>query len=241
VEVDSPESLCGSLLSRDQFGSAGKMRVPQFKLPVIVLLCLASLCSLNGVRAYRFLIDRKECFAQEVDEEGATVHGSFVIVKVQNRWGHNIEDAAMDITVEAPSGFHVYSARRKAEDKFQFMAVRKGKYKFCFTNHSPMHETIVFEVHVGHPPVKHGMVAKEEHFDPAIDKAEELWDSATDLYYDFHHLLYIVERHEKVGRSMAARLYFKALLHAVALIGTSALQVYLLRRLFEKKGGMSRV
>lgn len=30
------------------------------------------------------------------------------------------------------------------------MAQKRGVYRFCFTNKSPYHETIDFDVHVGH-------------------------------------------------------------------------------------------
>ena len=63
--------------------------------------------------------------------------------------------------MEAPAGYHVYSVTKKTDEKFSFVAVRKGKYKFCFVNHSPVHETIAFDIHVGQKPVHHSEVAKD--------------------------------------------------------------------------------
>lgn len=56
--------------------------------------------------------------------------------------------------VDGPHGQRYYSGNKKESDKFDFTAPRKGHYKFCFNNQSPMHETIDFDVHVGHPPKK---------------------------------------------------------------------------------------
>lgn len=44
-----------------------------------------------------------------------------------------------------------------------------------------------------------------------------------------------------VNENMSKRAVHKALFESFALIGASLLQVYLLRRLFERKLGMSRV
>lgn len=52
--------------------------------------------------------------------------------------------------VKGPTGDQIYDARDKISDKFEFVAQRKGVHRFCFTNKSPYHETIDFDVHIGH-------------------------------------------------------------------------------------------
>lgn len=47
--------------------------------------------------------------------------------------------------------------------------------------------------------------------------------------------------HDAVNEGMSRRAIHKALYESAALIGTSVLQVYLMRRLFERKIGLSRV
>lgn len=64
------------------------------------------------------------------------------------------------LQVEAPAGYHVHSTKKKAQDKFDFVAIRKGLYKFCFYSNSPIHETIVFDVHIGHLPSEHAKDGK---------------------------------------------------------------------------------
>lgn len=57
---------------------------------------------------------------------------------------------AIDAQVEAPAGYQVHSSKSKVEDKFNFIAVRRGLYKFCFYNRNYVHENVDFDVHVGH-------------------------------------------------------------------------------------------
>lgn len=52
--------------------------------------------------------------------------------------------------VKGPSGEQIQDFRDKTSDKFDFVAHKSGVHKFCFTNKSPYHETVDFDVHVGH-------------------------------------------------------------------------------------------
>lgn len=61
--------------------------------------------------------------------------------------------------VEGPAGHQVHTSKAKVEDKFDFIAARKGLYKFCFFNRNAIHETVDFDVHVGY----HVVSPDEEH------------------------------------------------------------------------------
>ena len=63
------------------------------------------------------------------------------------------------VQVEGPGGHQVHSSKAKTEDKFDFIAHRKGMYKFCFFNRNSMHETVDFDVHIGF----HIINPNEEH------------------------------------------------------------------------------
>lgn len=52
--------------------------------------------------------------------------------------------------VKGPSGNQIQDYRDKTSEKFEFMAHEKGLHRFCFTNKSPYHETIDFDVYTGH-------------------------------------------------------------------------------------------
>jgi len=52
--------------------------------------------------------------------------------------------------VKGPDGAQLHDTREKTSEKFEFVAHNKGLYRFCFANKSPYHETIDFDVHVGH-------------------------------------------------------------------------------------------
>eukprot|EP00271_Cylindrocystis_brebissonii_P014297 TRINITY_DN35611_c0_g1_i1.p1 TRINITY_DN35611_c0_g1~~TRINITY_DN35611_c0_g1_i1.p1 ORF type:complete len:226 (+),score=28.37 TRINITY_DN35611_c0_g1_i1:101-778(+) len=198
-------------------------------------------CCSDSVTAFRFTIDRKECFTQYVDSESQVVHGSFVVVKSENPWASRFEGSGLDLTVEAPAGYHAYSAHQKTEDKFSFVAVRRGDYRFCFVNHSPIHESVAFEIHVGHHSPSVDEIAKQEHFDPLLEQVMLLEDSVTNIFYECRWLFHHAQRQAELSKITAWRLTVKTIVQAAALVGTSVLQVYLLRRLFERKMKQSRV
>lgn len=55
-----------------------------------------------------------------------------------------------DYQVKGPKGEQVQDFRDKTSDKFDFVAHNEGLYQFCFTNKSPYHETVDFDVHSSH-------------------------------------------------------------------------------------------
>ena len=58
--------------------------------------------------------------------------------------------SALVYQVKGPSGDQIYDVRDKTSDKFEFVVQKKGVHRFCFTNNSPYHETVDFDVHIGH-------------------------------------------------------------------------------------------
>lgn len=213
-------------------------------LPFLSFVVLSA--SLFGkVRSLKFTIDRKECLIHHSEEEGALIHGSFVVVGSDNAWGSSFEKAGVDLVVEAPGGYHAYSVRGRSEEQFSFVAIRAGEYRFCFTNHAPIHETIAFDVYSSHqaPTPHHNMheMAKDEHIDPLLEHVQQMEESVTSLFYECRWLFAHAERQAELSKITSRRLIVKAFLQSAALIGSSTLQVYLLRRLFEKKLRHSRV
>lgn len=55
-----------------------------------------------------------------------------------------------DVQVEGFVGYQVYSLKVLVEDKFDFIVVCKGLYKFCFFNWNLMYEIVDFDVYVGY-------------------------------------------------------------------------------------------
>lgn len=52
--------------------------------------------------------------------------------------------------MKGPSGEQINDFRDKISEKFEFIAHHEGVHRFCFTNKSPYHETIDFDLHAGH-------------------------------------------------------------------------------------------
>eukprot|EP00850_Spirogloea_muscicola_P014988 SM000111S18811 [mRNA] locus=s111:446054:447495:+ [translate_table: standard] len=203
------------------------------------LVALACLLRASPAAAVRFSLDRTECVSQEVEAEGDIVHGTVVVVRPEHSWQGNFP-SGVDISVEAPAGYHVYSAHQKTEDTFTFVAARRGLYKFCFTNTAPHHETIAFELHVGHIPDKEN-VAKDEHFNPLLNNVAMLQTKVFHVQADQRWLHFQTARQEQVNKALNRRVLWKAIGQAIALVSVNILQVYLLRGLFEKRLKHARV
>ncbi|XP_073155304.1 transmembrane emp24 domain-containing protein p24beta2-like isoform X2 [Henckelia pumila] len=210
------------------------MRLSTAAVAVAVVVVLASL---KGSMGIRFVIDREECISHKV-EYGNTVHFSFVVIKSEGSW-HYSEDG-VDLVVKGPDGSQVHDVRDKTSEKHEFVAYNQGVYRFCFTNKSPYHETIDFDVHAGHF-YYHDEHAKDEHFKPLFDHIGKLEEALYNIQFEQHWLEAQTDRQAIVNEKMGKRAIQKALFESAALIGASVLQVYILRRLFERKLGVSRV
>ncbi|WVY90725.1 hypothetical protein V8G54_036239 [Vigna mungo] len=204
----------------------------------LVFVLIGALLNLQSSEGIRFVIDRDECFSHDVKYEGDTVHVSFVVIKADSPWHYG--DEGVDLVVKGPSGEQIQDFRDKTSDKFDFVAHKSGVHKFCFTNKSPYHETVDFDVHVGHFSYfeQH---AKDEHFTPLLEQIGKLEEALYNIQFEQHWLEAQTDRQAIVNDAMSRRAVHKAIFESAALIGASAIQVYLLQRLFERKLGTSRV
>ncbi|KAK7305264.1 hypothetical protein VNO77_43166 [Canavalia gladiata] len=203
-----------------------KLGTSNFAIAVVIL------SSLKAVLGVRFVIDREECFSHNVQYEGDSVHASFVVIKADSSWQYSQD--GVDLVVKGPYGEQIQDVREKTSDKFEFVARNRGLYRFCFTNKSPYHETIDFDVHSNHFSF-FDQHAKDEHLNPVFDQILKLEHALFNIQYEQHWLEAQTERQAIVNNAMSSRAIHKALFESAALIGASVLQVYLLRRLFEKK------
>lgn len=205
---------------------------------LLAFVALSLFLGLQPTVAIRFVIDREECFSHQVPYEGDTVHVSFVVIKADTPWHYG--DEGVDLVVKGPSGDQIHDSRDKISEKFEFIVQKKGLHRFCFTNKSPYHETIDFDVHVAHFSY-YDQHAKDEHFAPLLEQIAKLEEALYNIQFEQHWLEAQTDRQAIVNDGMSRRAIHKALFESAALIGASVLQVYLLRRLFERKLGTSRV
>ncbi|KAG8637010.1 hypothetical protein MANES_15G069900v8 [Manihot esculenta] len=89
--------------------------------------------------------------------------------------------------IKGPSGDQIHDFRDKISDKIEFMACQRGVHSFCFTNKSPYHETIDFDVHVGH-------FSYYEHFRPLLDQTCKLEEALYNIQFEQHWLEAQTER-----------------------------------------------
>ncbi|RZC27555.1 Transmembrane emp24 domain-containing protein p24beta2 isoform B [Glycine soja] len=151
----------------------------------LVFVLIGALWNLQRAEGIRFVIDRDECFSHDVKYEGDTVHVSFVVIKADSPWHYG--DEGVDLVVKGPSGEQIQDFRDKTSEKFDFVAHKSGVHKFCFTNKSPYHETVDFDVHVGHFSYfeQH---AKDEHFTPLLEQIGKLEEALYNIQFEQHWL-----------------------------------------------------
>ncbi|KAI6676294.1 hypothetical protein NL676_037090 [Syzygium grande] len=145
------------------------------------------------------MIDREECFAHDVQYEGDTVHVSFVVIKSDSAW-HYSQDGA-DLVVKGPSGNQIQDSHDKINEKFEFMAHHKG---------SPYHETINFDVNVGHfayynQHAKDAVNVSAEHVNPLSEQLGKLEEALYKIQFEQHWLEAQTERQAIVNDAMSRR------------------------------------
>ncbi|CAN6204967.1 unnamed protein product [Urochloa humidicola] len=215
------------------------MGLVRSSLGSVVLLALCLVPFLRSAAAIRFVIDREECFSHNVDYEGDTVHVSFVVIKADTPW-HYTQDG-VDLVVKDPRGDQIRDSRDKISDKFEFVVQKRGVHRFCFTNKSPYHETVDFDVHIGHFSY-FDQHAKDEHFGPLFEQIAKLDEALYNIQFEQHWLEAQTDRQAILNENMGRRALHKALFESAGLVAASVVQVYLMRRrLFERKLGSSRV
>ncbi|XP_047337853.1 transmembrane emp24 domain-containing protein p24beta2-like [Impatiens glandulifera] len=214
------------------------MKSRLFKFVVFLSLAILSTTTLQAVSGIRFVIDREECLSHNVQYEGDSVHFSFVVIKSEGAWHYAPE--GVDLVVKGPNGDQIHDFRDKISEKSEFVTRHKGVHRFCFTNKSPYHETVDFDVHEAHFSY-HDPHAKDEHFNPLLEQISKLEEALYNIQFEQHWLEAQTDQQALVNEKMSKRAIHKALYESAALVGASVVQVYLLRRLFERKMGMSRV
>ncbi|KAH7285492.1 hypothetical protein KP509_33G031000 [Ceratopteris richardii] len=204
----------------------------------ILLFTVLSVC-LFSTQAVRFVLRSEECFHQTVDYDGDHVQVSFVVIRAENAWNHNHHIHGIDLKIEGPNQFR-QEAQGKASEKLEFIATHHGPYKFCLKNNSPYSELVDFSLHVGHASHGHDKV-QDDHVSPLMTQIEKLEKAIYSVRFEQHWLYAQTKQQAIVNDNISKRVVQRAFLEAMALVGVSALQVYLIRRLFKTKLGYSRV
>lgn len=206
------------------------------QLLLLLFLFVPSFCPQPAL-AIRFVLNREECFSESVEYDGDLLHISFVVIRVERAWQYEVP--GIDLTIEGPGNFR-RDVQDKPAEKLEIMAHKSGTYKFCFRNKSPYHETVDFDVHVGHIPYFE-QKAQDDHIDPLMGQIARLEEAIYSVQFEQHWLYAQTERQSILNDKLSKRVIYKAMLEAAALVGASVFQVYLLRRLFDKKLNNSRV
>ncbi|KAH7422402.1 hypothetical protein KP509_12G007200 [Ceratopteris richardii] len=203
----------------------------------VVMVFRIILGHVNPAMGIQFSLKKEECFTQAVEYEGDLVHISYVVIESDRAWDYEIP--GIDVTVEGPGNFRRDIQNQPAE-KIEFTAYKSGTYKICLKNNSPYPETVDLDIHVGHIPY-YDEKAKEDHVDPLMGQIARLEEAINSVQFEQHWLYAQTERQATLNDKLGKRLVYKAVWEALALVGASFLQVYLLRRLFNKKLSNSRV
>ncbi|KAK6259605.1 hypothetical protein SCA6_014079 [Theobroma cacao] len=87
----------------------------------------------------------------------------------------------------------------------------------------------------------HDFRDKTKHIAPLLEQISKLEEALYNIQFEQHWIEAQTDRQAIVNERMGRRAIHKAMLESAALTGASILQVYLLRRLFERKLGTSGV
>ncbi|KAI3976121.1 hypothetical protein MKX01_006637 [Papaver californicum] len=210
------------------------MRCNRFIMMMTVLGVLSiSLQQSQYVVGIRFVVEKEECLSHSIPYEGDTVQVSYVVIKA-DVWNSDLDDG-VDLIATDPRGDLVHFSRDKTSEKFEFVVRKEGLHQFCFKNKGPHYETVDFDIHIRHFSY-YGQHAKDGK-DRSISKLSKLQQALFDVQFEQHWLEAQTDRQAICLR----RAILKAMLESLVLIGASILQIYLLRRLFERKLGICRV
>lgn len=196
-----------------------------------------------------------------------------------------------DYQVTGPSGERVHDFDCRSTAMFEFVAYKKGLYKFCFTNKSPYHEALLILIYmlltmlttISMPKTVRTKQSSflssfahwwflwisAEHINPILDQIAKLEEALYDIHFQQHWFDAQTERQSignnftlisanpdkiwkhslingfnltgKVNKAMSRRAIYKPMLESFFLITASFLQIHLLKRLFDRKQGLSRV
>ncbi|KAL9259179.1 Transmembrane emp24 domain-containing protein [Drosera capensis] len=203
----------------------------------ILVQVMVILLSVPLAFGLRFSIVKQECFSHKVDYGWDTVRASFVVVKYDSS---QFREDGVDLVVTGPAGNQVMGFWGRTSEKFEFVAEKKGVYRFCFTNKSPFAEIIDFDVLVGHFMFNDDL-AKDDHLKPLTEQIQQLGDALIRIRFIQHWIEAHGDRLATANESMSKRALHKALFESAALLTVSGLQLYLMKRLFERKLSISRV
>lgn len=199
------------------------------KLSVHLLVLLWCCYAGSGLSIW-FVLDTEECFSHNVDSDGDRLHFSFVVIKADGSWHYS--GTSMDVLVEGPGYRH--DLLNTPAEKHDFIAHRRGLYKFCFKNKSPYHKTVDFDIHVGHIPYQEDHVT-DEHFDPLMTQIARLEEAIYSVQFEQHWLQAQTDHQALLNQTIHKRVLQKAVFQSACLVCASLLQVFLLRRLFDRK------
>ncbi|MCL7034146.1 hypothetical protein MKW94_000958 [Papaver nudicaule] len=216
------------------------MRCNRFMMVMIGLGVISiSLQQSQYAVGIRFVVEKEECLSHSIPHEGDTVQVSYVVIKADVPWNSGLDDG-VDLIATDPKGDLVHFSRDKTSEKFEFVVRKEGLHRFCFKNKGPHYETVDFDIHIRHFSY-HGQHAKDEHLNPLMAQLSKLQQALFDVQFEQHWLEAQTDRQAILNQGMSKRAIHKAMLESLVLIGASILQIYLLRRLFERKLGICRV
>ncbi|KAK3034005.1 hypothetical protein RJ639_033290, partial [Escallonia herrerae] len=195
-------------------GSLGSM--------IIVTMTLLSVLG-RGTMGIRFEIDREECLPHDIRYEGDSVHVSFVVIKSNALWRY--ASRGVDHVI--------HDFRDKTSEKYEFIARKRGLYRFCFTNKSPYPQTLNtspypqtldFDAHVPHFAYHDDQHAKDEHFTPLLEQISKLEAALFKIEMEQHWFAADTESKATVNLGVSRRAIHKEMFESALIVGASVFQ-----------------
>lgn len=194
--------------------------------PLLLFFCA------KQAAAIKLFVDKVECMTKEVHDDEDQITGSFVGVPgTSSLWSGR--KTTFNLEVKRPDGTLIHSIFDKQESDFQFLAHSAGRYEFCLRSLSPGIKEVLWELHIGHVITHEKALA--EHVDEVSEIISQLSEHLEEIRQRTHYYRNRDEVHLSTMKSTDLRIALTAFLEAVFLVATCAVQIFFVRRMFDKK------
>ena len=200
---------------------------------LVPLVAVLALIVPQRASAIKLFVDSVECMSKRVDFEGDAVTGSFVGVPGSNIWSRVGRKTSFNLEVTDESGSVVHAIYDKEDSDFSFHTTKPGRLTFCLRSLSPGIKEVLWELHVGHVITHEKALA--EHVDEVSEVISQLKEQLEEVLQRTHYYRNRDEVHLMTMKSTDLRVVLTALLEAFFLVAVTAFQIFVIRRMFDRK------
>ena len=199
---------------------------------LLLALLALSLPAATGALAMTVPARRTACVYFDVPRSQETVFGSYQVAS-----GGFLD---IDLEVKSPGGTIAYTAQRKTNEKFKFVATESGEYSACFGNtmSTMSSKQVAFNFRVGKGFGTNDDLATKADLKPIEARVLKLAEEFLEVQETQRYSNSRERAHRDTTESTNDRVKWFSVGEFVVLILTNAWQIYALKQFFEKRTRM---